>query len=190
MQTNRVPARLHGRRRGVVRGFASRDPRERHRKTGSGAPTPGVHSIWKLLFSVESRLKMTLSAVDGVPIPPWPGMPIEMDWPAVTDTSAAAWKLSVVSFFFYHLRLVEKIDGFTDERLRVAVPGRTYDFYRLFEGTIQHTVYHAGQISVLKKAGTGREAGRGERRFASARFSSFTLLLQAKFDLRHTYSEA
>jgi hypothetical protein len=45
-------------------------------------------------------------------------MPVELDWPAVTDTSAAAWKLSVDSFFFYHFRLVERIEGFTDERLR------------------------------------------------------------------------
>lgn len=119
-------------------------------------PLPGAHSIWELLFHVESWVKMTLSAIDGVPIPPWPGMTVELDWPPVTDTSAAAWKLSVDSFFFYHFRLVEKIEGFTNDDLHAVVPGRTYDFGRLFEGTIQHLVYHAGQISVLKKAGAGR----------------------------------
>ena len=45
---------------------------------------------WELLFHVESCVKMTLSAVDGVTIPPWPGMVVELDWPPVTDTSAAA----------------------------------------------------------------------------------------------------
>lgn len=57
---------------------------------------------WELLFHVESGVKMTLSAVDGVTIPLWPGTVVEMDWPPVTDASAAACKLSVDSFFFYH----------------------------------------------------------------------------------------
>lgn len=118
-------------------------------------PVLAAHSIWELLFHVESWVKMTLGAIDGVPIPLWPGMPVELDWPPVTDTSVAGWKLSVDSFFWYHFRLIEKLESFTDERLRAIVPGRTYDFYRLFEGTTQHTVYHAGQISLLKKAGAG-----------------------------------
>jgi hypothetical protein len=31
------------------------------------------------------------------------------------------------------------------------VPGRTYNFYHLFQGMIQHAVYHGGQIALLKK---------------------------------------
>jgi len=47
--------------------------------------------------------------------------------------------------------LVETIKTFTDERLEATVPGRTYDFYRLFQGVTQHAIYHAGQIALLKK---------------------------------------
>jgi hypothetical protein len=31
------------------------------------------------------------------------------------------------------------------------VPGRNYTFYRLFQSTMQHAVYHAGQSALLKR---------------------------------------
>lgn len=93
----------------------------------------------------------SLGAVDGVPIPPWPAMPVELDWPAVTDTGDPGWKETVDSFFSHHLRLVETINALNDEWLEATVPGRTYNFYRLFQSTTQHAVYHAGQIALLKK---------------------------------------
>jgi uncharacterized damage-inducible protein DinB len=114
-------------------------------------PIPNAHSIWELLCHMEAWVKFALGAIDGVPIPPWPAMPVELDWPPVTDTSQPAWNQAVNSFFSHHLRLVEKIKTFPDERLDANVPGRTYNFYRLFQSTTQHAVYHAGQIALLKK---------------------------------------
>ena len=35
-----------------------------------------------------------------------------------------------------------------------TVPGRTYNFYRLFQSATQHAVYHSGQIALLKKMAT------------------------------------
>src|SRR6516164_3848804 len=65
-------------------------------------PVPGAHSIWELLFHLEAWVKFAFDAVDGVPIPPWPGMPVELDWPAVTNTSQPAWDRAVESFFSRH----------------------------------------------------------------------------------------
>ncbi len=78
-------------------------------------------------------------------------MPVELDWPTVTDTSESGWKLAMESFFEHHLKLVKAIEGFGDERLEATVPGRTYNFYRLFQSAIQHAIYHAGQIALLRK---------------------------------------
>lgn len=78
-------------------------------------------------------------------------MPVELDWPAVGRTSERAWKQAAESFFSHHLKLVRTIEAFGDERLKAEVPGRTYNFYQLFQGTTQHAVYHAGQIAMLKK---------------------------------------
>jgi hypothetical protein len=79
------------------------------------------------------------------------GKLFELDWPLVTYAGESAWKHARESFFVHHLKLVERIKGFTDERLEAIVPGRSYNFYRLFQSTIQHAVYHAGQIALLKK---------------------------------------
>jgi DinB superfamily len=114
-------------------------------------PLPNAHSIWELLYHVEAWVKFAFDAVDGTPIPPWPGMPVELDWPPVTDTTQLAWDRAVQSFFSSHLQLLEKIKAFPDQRLEDTVPGRTYNFYRLFQGTTQHAVYHAGQIALMKK---------------------------------------
>jgi hypothetical protein len=117
-----------------------------------GHPIPSAHSIWELVFHVEAWVNFAYRAVQGIPIPPWPAMPKELDWPPVTETSEQAWKNAVQSFLASHLKLVEAIKGFSDERLESTVPGRTYNFYRLFQSTTQHAVYHSGQIALLKKA--------------------------------------
>jgi uncharacterized damage-inducible protein DinB len=114
-------------------------------------PIPDAHSIWELLRHVEAWTQFALGAMEGTPIPPWPAMPVELDWPTVADTSEPAWKRATESFFEHHLKLAEAIRTFTDKRLEATVPGRTYNFYRLFQSTIQHAIYHGGQIALLKK---------------------------------------
>jgi len=114
-------------------------------------PLANAHSIWELVLHVEAWANFAWGAMRGTPIPPWPAMPKELDWPRVTQTSDAAWQQTTKSFFANHLKLVDAIKGFGDKRLEEAVPGRTYNFYRLFQSMIQHATYHAGQIALLKK---------------------------------------
>jgi hypothetical protein len=54
-----------------------------------------------------------------------------------------------------HASLVETVAAFPEARLHDPVPGKKgkyYDFYYLFSGIVQHELYHAGQIALLKKA--------------------------------------
>jgi hypothetical protein len=46
---------------------------------------------------------------------------------------------------------VKALKTLSDERLEAIVPGRSYNFYHLFQGMIQHAVYHGGQVALLKK---------------------------------------
>jgi hypothetical protein len=78
-------------------------------------------------------------------------MPKELDWPPVTGTGEQAWKHTLRSFFESSHKFVETIKSFSDEQLEDIVPGRTYNFYRLFQSMTQHAVYHSGQIALLKK---------------------------------------
>ena len=115
-------------------------------------PIANAHTIWELVLHVEVWVKFCQSAIEGVPIPAWATMAKEQDWPLVNDRSDQAWKQAVSSFFATHLKLVETLKTFSDDRLDATVPGRTYNFYHLFQGMIQHAVYHGGQIALLKKA--------------------------------------
>ena len=115
-------------------------------------PIPSAHSIWEMVLHVEAWCKLSDGATRGVAIPAWATMPKELDWPPMVDNGDQAWQQAVASFFASHLKLVEAIKGFADERLGSAVPGRSYTFYRLFQGVTQHAVYHGGQIALLKKA--------------------------------------
>ena len=115
-------------------------------------PIANVHTIWELVVHVEAWVKFCVGAVEGTPIPAWSTMPKEDDWPPVGDTGEQAWKQAVSSFFSSHLKLVEALRLLSDDRLETTVPGRAYNFYHLFQGMIQHAVYHGGQIALLKKA--------------------------------------
>lgn len=114
-------------------------------------PIANAHSIWELVVHVEAWVKFALGAIQGTPIPAWPAMPKELDWPLVKQTGEAAWRQAVESFFANHRKLVDAIKSFDDDRLKSVVPGRSYDFYHLFQGATQHVIYHAGQVSLLKK---------------------------------------
>jgi len=120
--------------------------------TAAARPIKNAHSIWELVHHVEAWCKFAYGAVQGISIPDWPDMPQEQDFPPVIDKDQQAWQQAVRSLFANHLKLVDAIKGFGDTRLQATVPGRPYKFYRLFQSTTQHAVYHAGQIALLKKA--------------------------------------
>jgi hypothetical protein len=114
-------------------------------------PLPKAHSIWELVYHVDAWVKFTLGSIQGVPIPAWPAMPKEQDYPPVTDASEKAWQDALNSFFTSHEKFIEGIKLFGDERLQFTVPGRTYNFSRLFDGMAQHAIYHGAQMAILKK---------------------------------------
>lgn len=118
-------------------------------------PIADGHSIWEIVAHLDAWIGFFARAIHGVPIPPWPTMAKELDWPPVTDGDERAWRDCLRSFFENHLSLVEKIKTFGDERLDATVPGRTYTFRRMFQSASLHAAYHAGQIALLKKTVDG-----------------------------------
>jgi uncharacterized damage-inducible protein DinB len=120
-------------------------------KQAQARPITNAHSIWEIVHHLDAWVKFALAAIQGTPIPKWPGMPKEQDWPPVTASGADDWQQAVNSLLSNYHKLVEEIQASSDERLEGIVPGRTYNFYHLFQSMMQHAVYHSGQISLLKK---------------------------------------
>jgi hypothetical protein len=76
----------------------------------------------------------------------------EKDWPAERDTSTVSWAKIMASLFANAAQLAHAVGEFGDARLNETVPGREYNFYYLFHGVVQHSLYHGGQIAFLKKS--------------------------------------
>jgi uncharacterized damage-inducible protein DinB len=113
-------------------------------------PIAAGHSVWELVSHIEVWTQTALAATKGVPMPSL--LAADQDWPLAGDTSSKAWEAAVSRMFATRDALSRAIGQFGDERLTETVPGRRYDFYYLFHGVVQHSLYHGGQIALLKKA--------------------------------------
>jgi len=75
----------------------------------------------------------------------------EEDWPPVGGLDEARWRKDVENLFATEERLQEALRSFPESRLNSTVPGRDYSYYVMLQGGVQHCLYHAGQIAILKK---------------------------------------
>ena len=113
-------------------------------------PLPGAHTIWELVLHMAAWKHIVCRRIAGDKMV---DIPDEMDWPPVTDTSEAAWEKTVEDLERGHQQLRQAIATLSDDRLGEPAPGirREYSIYEMLHGVIQHDLYHAGQIALLKK---------------------------------------
>lgn len=116
--------------------------------TAAARPLPKAHTIWELVLHVANWNEVFVHRMDGKTMQLAP----EQDFPAVTDTSAAAWKAALEKLRASHQALEQAAAHADSAFLERRVPGKDYNFRFMFHGMVQHEVYHAGQMSLLKKA--------------------------------------
>ncbi len=109
---------------------------------------PNAHTVWELALHIAAwesivRRRLAGEAVEAT---------LEQDWPPVRDTSEAAWKKALADLEHGHLQLRQSIAALNDDQLKNKAPGKDYSLYGMLHGVIQHDLYHAGQIALLKKA--------------------------------------
>jgi DinB superfamily len=122
-------------------------------RQANSRPLAAAHSIWELSLHIGIWIGHAQASMRGVPMPPFvDNMPPEQNWPAIKDSGPAAWKQTVDNTLRGGKELAAAVEKFGDERLGETVPGRNYAFYNLFHGIVQHSIYHGGQIAILKKA--------------------------------------
>jgi hypothetical protein len=112
-------------------------------------PIAGSHSIWEIVLHIaawETETALVLNGKDYVTLQG------EDDWPAVTGTSAEAWKGALAGLESAQDALVQAAGALSDEDLEKQIPGRDFTFYVLLHGVLNHNLYHAGQIGLLRKA--------------------------------------
>lgn len=120
-------------------------------KTAAARPIKSAHSIWELLLHIAAWDDDVRRRIGGTAVT----VSDEQNFPAIKDTSEAAWSQAIESTKRTHHELIKAVAAFPDSRLEEQVPGKTenyYSFFYLFSGIVQHEIYHAGQIAMLKKA--------------------------------------
>ena len=111
-------------------------------------PVANAHSVWELVLHIAAwesivRRRLAGEAVEATP---------EQDWPPVRDTGQVAWRSALADLERGHLQLRQSIALLADDQLSGKAPGKDYSLYVMLHGVVQHDLYHAGQIALLKKA--------------------------------------
>ena len=120
-------------------------------QTAFARPIAGAHSIWELVLHIRTWDEVTIRRANGKAAKPTDAE----NFPEVTDAGERAWQEALALLKETHAQLVQTVGAFPDRRLLEAVPGKNEDyhnFFYLFSGIVQHELYHAGQIVMLKKA--------------------------------------
>ena len=63
-----------------------------------------------------------------------------------------AWRRDLDDLERAHEALLEAVGRLGVEDLDRPVPGKPYNAYVLLHGLVQHNLFHAGQVAILKKA--------------------------------------
>jgi uncharacterized damage-inducible protein DinB len=115
-------------------------------------PVDGVHTIWEIVLHVSCWERVSRRRMNGELIV---DVDAAEDWPPVPESAGSvsekAWQEARAELEEENSRLLRAIGEFEEDRLVEQVPGKVDTFYELLHGVIQHDLYHAGQIALLKK---------------------------------------
>lgn len=111
-------------------------------------PIKGVHTIAEIVFHMAFCKEEARRRIGGERI-------LASDaesWPAQSIVGEAAWQETRALLQKRQQELEQTVAALTDDRLDARVAGKNYNVYVLLHGIIQHDIYHAGQIALLKRA--------------------------------------
>ena len=109
----------------------------------------GAHSIWELVNHIAAWNTIVQHELGGELME----ISAERDWPPVYDASDIAWMRTLETLSESRRRLRKAVEGLRDDQLDEKPVSRSDNSrYLMLHGLVQHDLYHAGQIAVLKKA--------------------------------------
>ena len=112
-------------------------------------PIRGAHSIWELVDHLTAWNTIVNQELSGGSVEITP----EVDWPPVREATEAEWRRAVQKLVDARTRLRKRVEELRDDHLNERPSKRTdKSRYEMLHGIVQHDLYHAGQIALLKKA--------------------------------------
>ena len=117
-------------------------------------PIRRVHSVWEIVLHMTAWKNEVRRRLGGAPA----AEPEEGDWPEVPAPTADAWNAARERLEEAHRALIAAIRQLPDSKLfeptkdpRNRETGAGVSYYVLLHGIVQHDVYHAGQIALVRK---------------------------------------
>ncbi len=112
-------------------------------------PIKEAHSIWELVLHLAAWNTIVHEELSGASAQ----IGSERDWPPLWEATNVEWQRAVQNLVNTHGRLRKAVEGFRDDQLDERPSKRTNNSrYLMLHGIVQHDLYHAGQIALLKKA--------------------------------------
>lgn len=121
-------------------------------------PSSDAHSIWEILIHMTGWKREVARRAQGHAA----AEPAAGDWPPIGEASEARWRAAREEHLRAERELVDLVRTLSDEQLDAKVKGDRAAFIgagisvrATLYGILQHDVYHAGQIALLKKIAGG-----------------------------------
>jgi len=111
-------------------------------------PVPGAHSIWELTMHIGVWMSAVRRRLAGEVVQPTP----QEDWPPIDAGSPAAWRQTLDALEQEHKQLQAAICSLPESSLNNLAAGKNHSVAFMLHGVIQHNLYHAGQIALIKQA--------------------------------------
>ncbi|MEM6320353.1 MAG: DinB family protein [Bacteroidota bacterium] len=108
------------------------------------------NSIIELVHHMASWKRFVLKKLEGDPDFDVVG---DFNFTRMEQATEADWQAAIDRIKSVHQELMDKLKYTEDAILVEGVPGRSYDFFFLLTGIVNHDLYHLGQIILLKKGG-------------------------------------
>jgi hypothetical protein len=110
---------------------------------------PNAHSIWEIVNHIAGWTDVVSARLKGDSI----SEPVPGDFPPAAEPDPDGWKKTLAWLHESHKELQNAIAAIPESKLDESAPGLPKGaFYGTLHGTVQHYLYHAGQIALLKKA--------------------------------------
>jgi uncharacterized damage-inducible protein DinB len=111
-------------------------------------PIPNGHCIWEIVQHVTAWINEVIKVLDGEQ---YAVLTPEQDWPAIAADDGA-WDAALGIMDSSQEALLGAVAELQEDKLWENVEGQEFSYYWLLHGVVQHSVYHAGQVGLLRKA--------------------------------------
>ena len=111
-------------------------------------PVPEAHSIAEIVLHAGTWHDVVRRRLLGET----PEVSDEQDWPRAAFQTDRDWANAVARLFDTGRALRDAVAAFPPEKLHQMRPKLNQTWYALAIGILQHDLYHAGQVGLLRKA--------------------------------------